>query len=102
PPSTDGERRLFLCHRVALRILAKLHSVLHSADALRHRHGRRVGSRRITGHGARSRALARRAVGHSAEWIFQRLSAGRGGRASDPPESWLALDVLGWGPARAT
>src|ERR1051326_2125853 len=75
-----GERHLLFRHRAALRVLAELHRVLHSAHAVRHRHGRRVGRGRVAGHGDGAAAMARRAERHPAigilDWISSRGRSG--------------------------
>ena len=91
----------FSSHRAALRLRAQLHRLLHLANAVRHRHGRRVGRGRLAGHGARARALARRALRHSAGRISHRLSAGRRGRSTGAAEVGLARHVLGRRHSRA-
>ena len=101
PASADGECDVLLGDRAALRLCAQLHGLLHSAHAVRHRHGRRVGRRRIAGHGTRTGALARCAIGNSAERLFHRVSAGCSRGASCAAELGLARDVLGRRHSRA-
>ena len=57
--SADRQYSVLLVDRSAFRPSAKLHSVPGAAPALRHRHGRRMGRRRVAGDGIGSGEVAR-------------------------------------------
>src|SRR5204862_7727871 len=59
PHSAHGQCNLLFDHRAFVRIFAELHGVPHPARVVWHRHGRRVGSGRLSRHGSRTATLAR-------------------------------------------
>ena len=61
---------------VATGLRAQPHDVPDPARAVRHRHGRRVGRRRVAGDGEGAAAVARRALGLAAGGLRGRLPAG--------------------------
>ena len=71
----DRRRRLLLPRRVPVRVRAQLHHVARAAAAVRHRHGRRVGPRRVPGDGEGAAEQARTRIGHPAAGLRGRLHA---------------------------
>ena len=106
--AADAERRLLCGHLGALRSRAELSRVPRPADAVRHRHGRRVGRRRVAGARVGVAAAARPAVRPAAGRLRDRQPAGRA-RVPAPlsvvqralSRQRLAADVLPRRPAGA-
>ena len=60
PPSAHARSGLLFHRRSPLRLRPQLHHLPHPARPLRHRHGRRMGHRRLARHGKSPRQTSRR------------------------------------------
>ena len=76
PAGADGQRAAVLGHGVRVRIRAVTAGVPGAARAVRHRHGRRVGRRRLAGVREHTGQVARPGLGDAAGRLPVRLSAG--------------------------
>src|SRR6266851_6054829 len=96
PRTAHGQRDLFFVDRVVVRLFTELHRFHYFARALRHRHGWRMGRRRVARDGGSAGALARRAQRDSAVWLFDRLPPCRCCRTFPLAALGMAPDVLDW------
>ena len=72
PPGADG-RRAALCHvRLPHGLCAQSYRLPHHSRAVRHRHGRGMGRRRLAHHGVDSGKIARPGLGPAAGGLSQR------------------------------
>ncbi len=97
-----GRRITLMANVLLYSIFEFLHRFLDRADdvpdttgAFRHRHGRRMGCRRLADDGNRAGGLARHRVGHSASRLSFRLSAGFDRVLPAVPDHRLARHVHG-------
>ncbi|MGF6549631.1 hypothetical protein QFZ96_004702 [Paraburkholderia youngii] len=76
PPSdADGQHRVLLVARTAVRSVAQPDDAARAARAVRYRDGRRMGCRRRADHGNRAAEIARHRLGSAASRLSKRLSA---------------------------
>src|SRR6266478_7477817 len=77
-----------------MRLFAELYGLPHPAGTFRHRHGRRMGRRRIAGDGSGTGALEGNPQRDFAKRLFDRVFAGGGCREVSLAGLGMATDVL--------
>src|SRR5208337_3388875 len=97
-----GQRSLFFIDRAGLRLCPELHRISDPSRTVWNRHGRGMGSRRVTGDGSRSAAVARHSQRRPAKRLFDWQLAGCRGGALCSAGLGLAAHVLARRIARAS
>src|SRR6266702_1466974 len=90
----DRLHPLFFPVHGAQRTLAELYDLCDLPRALRHRHGRILGNRRVVRDGEFAAAVSRSALWHDASWVSDGLPAGVRGDADPRPVIRLAVGLL--------
>src|ERR1700723_361092 len=94
PPPANARHSFLFRSRSSLRLRPKFHSLSDSAIALRHRHGRRMGRRRIASPGIRPSKMARPTLRSSARRLRAWLSTSRSSLLDRLPPLGLASPIF--------